>query len=260
MSRRRWAYTVRLVPIGVPVRIPVQDGGKPCVSTFDENSFEMERKTPSRIKVWVDHDRTIQVGTLARLYPQDGWWHATFALDKDIREELQIGQPMSVGISHWKWGSISLDEVSIVRRGAVRGAEIIERLELSPDAKPAPPQDLDQYLVQRVQYTQTRARLEALGIDVTNYRPPLPLHRSEMESMNQRPRAQKPSPSAWPAGTIVRDLPDGAQEITFTRGGPVIRRPAARYWGFADGYQLVSHNGPDRPGLVDYGSVGPDQG
>ena len=186
MSGRRWAYTAKLVPIGVPVRIPAVKG-EPVLTTFDEKTFEMERKTAGRIKVCVDHDRTMEVGTLARLYPQDGWWHAAFVLDKDVREELQIGQPVSIGMSDWKWGSISLDEVSIVRRGAVRGAEIIERLDLGrPDPKPTPPQtDLDQHLLRRVQYTQTRARLEALGIDVSNYRPPPPLHRSELESMKR---------------------------------------------------------------------------
>ena len=30
--------------------------------------------------------------------------------------------------------------------------------------------------------------------------------------------------SAWPPGTIVRDLPDGSQEITYTRGAPLIDR------------------------------------
>jgi len=42
-------------------------------------------------------------------------------LDKEITEELQVGQPISIGSREWNWGSISLDEVSIVRQGAVKG-------------------------------------------------------------------------------------------------------------------------------------------
>ena len=32
-----------------------------------------------------------------------------------------MGQPISIGSREWNWGSISLDEVSIVRQGAVKG-------------------------------------------------------------------------------------------------------------------------------------------
>ena len=67
-----------------------------------------------------------------RVYPEDGWWRVAFVLDKEITEELQVGQPVSIGVSEWKWGSISLDEVSVVRRGAVRGAEVVERFEARP--------------------------------------------------------------------------------------------------------------------------------
>jgi hypothetical protein len=52
---------------------------------------------------------------------------------------------LSIGISEWDCGGISLDEVRIVREGAVRGAEIIEGLvrdavgvRSSPETAPVP--------------------------------------------------------------------------------------------------------------------------
>ena len=43
-----------------------------------------------------------------------------FVLDNQITEELQVGQPVSIGVSEREWGSISLDEFSVVR-AVVRG-------------------------------------------------------------------------------------------------------------------------------------------
>ena len=82
-----------------------------------------------------------------------------------------------------------LREISIVPHGAVKGAEIISRSEM-PQSPPKPtPQttELELHLIRRVQGHESRARLAALGIDVTNYREPLPLHRSEMESTSAQP-------------------------------------------------------------------------
>jgi hypothetical protein len=113
--------------------------GKPALSTFDDKTFDMERKHPTRIKVWVDHDRDLAVGELHRLWPQDGWWRAAFVLDNGITEELPVGQHVSVGLREFKSGALALTEVSLVRHGAVRGAEIIERLDLGPIIKATPP-------------------------------------------------------------------------------------------------------------------------
>ena len=67
----------------------------------------------------------------------------------------------------------------------MKGAEVISRSEMPPPAppKPVPKQtELDLHLTRCVQWKETRARLAALGIDVSNYRPPPRRHRSEMES------------------------------------------------------------------------------
>ena len=120
-----------------------------------------------------------------------GWWEADFLLDPELPNELEVGQPVSVGLSYPKNGSGStyLREISIVRHGAVKGAAIISRSEM-PQTPPKPTPkttELELHLIRRVQWKETRARLAALGIDVTNYREPLPLHRSEMESTSVKP-------------------------------------------------------------------------
>jgi len=77
MSHRRWAYFAKLVPIGVPVHV-LTVKGTPARTTFDESTFEAERRNPGRIPVWVNHDRTVDVGRLERVYPDDGWWRVAF--------------------------------------------------------------------------------------------------------------------------------------------------------------------------------------
>jgi hypothetical protein len=78
MSHRRWAYFAKLVPIGVPVHVPTVKG-TPARTTFDESTFEAERRNPGRIPVWVNHDRTVDVGRLERVYPDDGWWRVALS-------------------------------------------------------------------------------------------------------------------------------------------------------------------------------------
>ena len=37
--------------------------------------------------------------------------------------------------------------------------------------------------------------------------------------------------SSWPAGTTVRDLPNGSQEITSTNGPPIVHRNIGKVLG-----------------------------
>ena len=126
----RYIYTAKLVPIGVPVRIPSEDDGS-CVSTFDDKSFEIERTSKTKPEIWIDHDRELRIGKVVMLYTHGDWICCDFHLDRDVPEdiEFEVGQPVSVGLSHLKIGSRGtfLREVSIVRRGAVEGAEITSR-------------------------------------------------------------------------------------------------------------------------------------
>ena len=61
-------------------------------------------------------------------------------LDDDLGLEFDVGQNVSVGLT-WRDGYASspdVDELSIVRRGRVPGAEITYRHERPPTPKPPP--------------------------------------------------------------------------------------------------------------------------
>jgi len=138
----RYLYSARLVPIGKPVRIPfVENDRPPELTTFDDSSFELERTSKTKPPVCLNHDKNLQIGRVGVLTRDGGWWCADFLLDADIPDdiEFEVGQSVSVGVHQSTTGSggTFLDEVSIVRHAAVKGAEITRRFALEP--KPAEP-------------------------------------------------------------------------------------------------------------------------
>ncbi len=135
---KRYIYEAKLLPIGEPVRIPFDDG-TPCAETltFNDKSFEIERTSKTKPEIWLNHSRDLRIGKVAMLYTsREGWWCCDFVLDRDVPDDLEfeLGQPVSVGISQLKIGSGEpyLREISIVRRGAIEGAEITRRFEINP--------------------------------------------------------------------------------------------------------------------------------
>jgi hypothetical protein len=132
----RYLYSARLVPVGKPVRIPFEDGSAGELATFDDQAFKVERASKAKPEIWVNHDKALRIGEVILLYRQDGWWCCDFAVP-DVRDGIsfEVGQPVSVGLSRLKIGSRGawLREVSIVRHGAVAGAEITERYAVKPD-------------------------------------------------------------------------------------------------------------------------------
>ena len=74
----RWMYEARLVPIGVPVRLPDAETrvlGAP--ETFHDKSFEIERTAKTKPEIWCNHDRGVKVGNVWMLYVSRGWWMAS---------------------------------------------------------------------------------------------------------------------------------------------------------------------------------------
>jgi len=136
----RWFYEGRLLPFGVPVSIPDGKTGRPNVSTFADGTFELELGSRRKQPILVAHDPSVRVGEVVMLYKSRGWLCCDFMLDPDLPNVLEVGQPLSVGLSYLLIGSGSpfLREISIVPAGAVAGAEIVRRSELPP-AKPAKP-------------------------------------------------------------------------------------------------------------------------
>ncbi|HEX5585417.1 hypothetical protein [Gaiella sp.] len=135
----RYIYTAKLLPIGKPVNIPYEDGGR-CISTFHDKSFEVERTAKTKPEVWVNHDRDLRIGNVAMLYTHRDWWMCEFMLSREVPAdiEFEVGQPVSVGVSQLQIGSrgMFLREVSIVRHGAVEGAQITSRWEIKETPPP----------------------------------------------------------------------------------------------------------------------------
>ena len=111
---RRWSYWARILPVGTPVRIPYRDGSLGVLRSCEGDVFSCEQTSPHHTKVLVAHDRALSLGKLKRLYERAGWFWCEFDVNPVLDVEFDVGQPVSVGLSEWKWGGISLDEVSIV--------------------------------------------------------------------------------------------------------------------------------------------------
>ena len=103
----RYIYSAKLVPIGKPVNIPFENDGTLGISTFTDKSFEIERTSKTKPEIWVDHDRDLRIGKIGMLYTQREWWCCDFWLDREVPNdiEFEVGQPVSVGLSHLLIGS-----------------------------------------------------------------------------------------------------------------------------------------------------------
>ena len=108
---------------------PPPGSGQPCVSTFPDGAFELDLTSRRKPPILVMHDPSVRVGEVALLYKSRGWLCCDFMLDAELPNVLEVGQPLSVGLSQLLIGSGSpfLQEISIVPAGAVQGAEIIRR-------------------------------------------------------------------------------------------------------------------------------------
>lgn len=131
------------MPVDVPVRVPFEDGRPPEAMTFTDTTFELQRTMKLMPEIWVNHDRSLRIGRTHALYPWRDWWHCDFAFDEDTPDDIafDVGQPVSVGLTQLKktgGRGTFLREVSLVRDGAIKGAQITRRTELKLPT-PAPP-------------------------------------------------------------------------------------------------------------------------
>ena len=94
------------------------------------------------IPVCNNHQRLKEIGRVNRLIARCGWSEAEFSLDTDMNE-LEIGQPVSLAVQTLGVGSgiPFITEVSVVQRGAVKGA-VVRNRRLLPIAKPEPPKPI----------------------------------------------------------------------------------------------------------------------
>jgi hypothetical protein len=122
---------------------------------FERSIFALERKQPERVKVLLDHDERREVGQLAQLTVNRGWLEGVFYLDETrswsgvAEDRLKLGTPVSIAYtsqasSDWKGDGLrrmlvgELHELSIVKHGAIPGAEII--MTIPRRSKPKAPQ------------------------------------------------------------------------------------------------------------------------
>lgn len=152
------------------------------------------------------------MGFISGVAERDGWHEATFVLNTDkplwdvARDLLRVGTPVSIGAKSLlrdesladlglatpvrRHTTAVLQEVSILSPGVMpgyKGAKIIRITERGT----AP----DRIRERQLERERADAKLKA-----------------------------RASASAWPPGTIVRDLGDGREEITYPNGGPPLAR------------------------------------
>jgi hypothetical protein len=178
-----WLYQARVVPIGRPATIR-GDGGQPVTWTFDKHHFWESRARASDIPVCLNHDHDLRIGNLRQLTPNREWWVCCFELDDALGLEFDVGQNVSVGL---KWfdedaSAPRVEELSIVRRGRIPGAEITHRVEHKPKPKPAPAPE------------PAKRREEV--VEVINHPQPV-IHRKPVNSRHQAEDAELHRRLAW---------------------------------------------------------------
>jgi hypothetical protein len=140
----RWLYTAQFAPLDKPVSIPDQNG-RPIHTVYREDTFALQAKRPSDIKVCLQHDRSMEIGKLGSLIAHRGWWLADFTVDVE-GIEFEVGDPVSAGSYVFDNGSGNpiMRELSIVTRARIDDAKIIRKNRL-PDlparrgVPPSPP-------------------------------------------------------------------------------------------------------------------------
>lgn len=168
----KYCYSARIVPIATPVVIPGLKGAWREPVTFTPDHFRIERESRNPAKVCLEHDLLKQIGKVTKLWRQAGWFIADFTLDPELTAVLSVGQPVSVGLSTFESGGTYLSEVSVVRSGAVEGAQITSRRpllshELQHELKETPRYVGDDIVIDRADgsqiiYTGREGRAEAI--------------------------------------------------------------------------------------------------
>ena len=138
-----YLYEARLLPIGQPVRIPEVGTGRRRRHTFDDRSFELERTAKTKPEIWMTTTEPYESARSWRSTPPARAGGAPTSCSTETSPTTSSstsGSPCQVGLERLKIGSGEpfLREISIVPRGAVKGAEVTSRDVLEPPpVKPA---------------------------------------------------------------------------------------------------------------------------
>jgi hypothetical protein len=219
-------YVARIAPVSATAVDAIRAGA----IVIDERGQRVTESFASGGLIWptkpcpilIDHDERFPVGFVSDFAERGGWNEATFVLDMDKRlsdvacELLRVGTPVSLGFMSLRTDESFADlgfatpverhTVSILREVSI----------LAPGTAPA-------YRGAKV------VRITERGTALDRMR--------ERERAEAKPKARASAAraSAWPPGAIVRDLPDGSQEITYTPG-TLARRNIGRVLSVTDEY------------------------
>lgn len=181
-------------------------------SELERRAQEADRSLSSEIRRAIRAYLEVPGGLHLGVAERDGWHEATFVLNTDKplwdvdRDLLRVGTPVSIGAKSLlrdesladlglatpvrRHTTAVLEEVSILSPGVMpgyKGAKIIRITERGTAR--------DRMRERQLERERADAKLKA-----------------------------RASASAWPPGTIVRDLGDGREEITYPNGGPPLAR------------------------------------
>jgi HK97 family phage prohead protease len=192
----QYVYMARLVPLGQELPVVDPDQG-PIVEYFDPCAFALSRTRASDVRLLIDHDDNREAGHFTTLRRDGPWLLGTFVIDFDTTpgvnayDKLELGTPISVGFTR------HTDRMRRSRPG------VIHRAVATLD---------EASIVDRAAFP---------GAEV--------IHKWPMRD-DPKPTAHRTA-NHWPPGTIVRDLPNGNQEINFPHSAPLASRPVGKVLG-----------------------------
>jgi hypothetical protein len=201
-------YIARIAPASSSAIEAIHHGG---ATILDERGERVTESFASGGLIWptkpcpvlIDHDERFPVGFISGVAERDGWHEATFVLDMDkplsdvALELMRVGAPVSIGAKSLETDE-SLAGLGLATPVKRHAKAVLEEVSiLSPGVVPA-------YRGAKV------IRITERGTALDRMR--------ERQRERERAEASAARASAWPPGTIVRNLPDGSQEITHTPG------------------------------------------
>ena len=188
----QYIYVARLVPLNQELPVVDPDEG-PIVEYFDSCAFAPTATRAKDVRLLIDHDDNREAGHFTTLRRDGPWLLGTFVIDFDTTPGVNAYDRLELGTP------ISIGFTRHTDRPKRDRPGVVHRAVATLD--------------------------EASIVDQAAYKGAEVIHRWPMRE--PKPTAHRTA-SHWPPGAIVRDLGDGAPEVTFPHGAP---RPPPRRQG-----------------------------
>ena len=191
----QYVYMARLVPLNQELRVVDPDEG-PIVEYFDSCAFAHTATRAKDVRLLIDHDDNREAGRFTTLRRDGAWLLGTFVIDFETTPGVIAYDRLELGTP------ISIGFTRHTDRPKAGRPGVIHRALATLD--------------------------EASIVDRAAYKGAEVIHRWPIREPN---RTARRTASHWPPGTIVRDLGNGAQEISLSHGAPLMRRPGGQVLG-----------------------------